>query len=158
MTWLRSRRLAQVLVVVVALGLVASLGYGFVTNLGPEQPAQDPAQAPADAPAMGPLGQPPNNVSYTDLGQQCTQAECYRTVAVESEEFDAEEAIDAIFTTLIDRGFSVILPPGEESLDDVSWEQTSLTDDQVIISAGLDPASEGSVAHLVIVHADPAAT
>lgn len=160
MAWMRSRRTMQILAGFVVVGLVASLGYGFISTRNvPEPPPPGDAAEPAPAPGMDSLGAPPNRVEYADLGEDCDPAECARVVGVNSADLSAEEAIDTIYTTLLDRGLGRMLPPGEEDPDDVEWTDSVLTDNNVVIQGSEEPpsedaADEGTVAHLVIMHAE----
>ncbi|QVQ50380.1 hypothetical protein J4H86_15725 [Spiractinospora alimapuensis] len=155
---MRSRNAMRIVVGIVVVGLVASMGYGFISaRHAPEPP---PAGAPElePAPSMDSLGTPPNRVEYADLGEICEVEECFRAVSVSSEDLSAEEAIDTIYTTLLDRGMGRMLPPGEEDPEEVDWVDSALTDNTVVIQGSDQPPSpeaeeDGAIAHLVITHA-----
>lgn len=154
----RSRRMMQIVGGFVVVGLVASMGYGFISaRHAPELPSAD-APEPDPAPGMDSLGAPPNRIEYSDLGEFCEVDECFRAVSVSSEDLSAEDAIDTIYTTLLDRGMGRMLPPGEEDPDEVDWVESALTDNTVVIQGSDQPPSleaeeDGAIAHLVITHA-----
>jgi hypothetical protein len=149
MSLLRSRTTLQVLVGAVVLALVASLGYGLVTSRQAPEP-----QEVAPPPDMGELGSPPSHVDYLDLGEECDQRECARVVGLAGEGLDAEEAIDAVYTTLMERGYSLMLPPGEDDPDEVDWVEVALTDGDVFVQASDTAPTEDTLAHLIILHAE----
>lgn len=149
----------MLLVGLVSLGLVVSTAWGWVATLNaPEPLPPEAAVAPASAPDMDALGSPPDGVSYVDFGEECDTVECFRIVGVDSEDLDAEESIEAIYTTLLDRGYGRLLPPGEDDPQEVDWVDSALTDGEVIIQGSDQPAAEDTIAHLIIVHADGASS
>lgn len=153
MSLLRSRTVLQVVVAAVVFALVASMLYGFISSRSAPDPPSEPAEV-APPPSMDELGSPPNRVDYVDLGEECDQRECARGVGLASESLDAEEAIDAVYTTLMDRGYSLMLPPGEEDPDEVDWVDAALSDGNLFVQASDAAPTEDTVAHLVVLHAE----
>lgn len=150
---LRSRRVMATLAAVAIFGLVVTMAVGLFTSRDTSQ--QQVQGEPAPAPEMGALGAEPSRVGYVDLGEECTQLECFRVVGLTSEDLDSEEAIDAVYTTLLDREFGRMLPPGEDDPQEVEWSDSALTDGRVLIQGSEEPPAEGTIAHLVIAHSDP---
>ncbi|MDS1270074.1 hypothetical protein RIF23_07185 [Lipingzhangella sp. LS1_29] len=117
--------------------------------------AQDPGPPEdlADAPELNVLGSPPDQIKYSDLGEECDATECGRVAGVESADLDGDEAIDTVYTTLLDGDFALLLPPGEEDPEGVDWEDAALTNSKVVVQGSPQPAGEDDVAHLVILNA-----
>lgn len=155
MALLRSRRLLVALVGVVILSLVITMAVGLITS---RQEPEGSGEPPPPAPDMSALGAEPARVHYVDLGEQCTATECFRVVGVESEDLDSEESLETIYTTLLDRGYGRMLPPGEDDPEAVDWADSALTDGEVVIQGGATPVAEDTVSHLILVHASPPAT
>ncbi|KUP96433.1 hypothetical protein [Thermobifida cellulosilytica] len=152
MALLRSRRVQVGLAVA---GVLALLGTTAVTLLYRPWTSESAPAAPAAAPPLEALGAAPEGVAYTDLGEQCTQDECYRAVAVTADGLDAEGAIDAVYTHLIDQGWGRMLPEGESDLDEVPYAESALTDGSVMVQGSLAPYVEGTTAGLLLAHLVP---
>ncbi|GAA3728891.1 hypothetical protein HDA32_000102 [Spinactinospora alkalitolerans] len=153
MALLRSRTTMFVLVGVVTIGLVATMAVGLFNAMSaPTPPAGEQAEPPPPAPDMASLGQPPDGVEYTDLGEQCNAAECYRPVAVTAEDLDAEGAIEAVYGHLLDQGWGRLLPQGEDDPDEVPLAESALADGSVMVQGSTQPYTEESTAGLVLAH------
>ncbi|RCV50790.1 hypothetical protein [Marinitenerispora sediminis] len=153
MALLRSRTAMLVLVAVVTVGLVATSAVGLLNGWGPAPASQGAADSAAPAPEMEVLGAAPDGVEYTDLGQQCDTAECYRPVALTSDSVEGEQAVEAVYNHLLDQGWGRLLPQGATDPADVPLADSALTDGSVIVQGSVQPYTEGSTAGLVLAHA-----
>ncbi|GLU47285.1 hypothetical protein [Nocardiopsis ansamitocini] len=139
------------LVAVVIVGLVATMAVGLLTST--ETPGN--AVKPPDAPGVEMLGTPPQGIEYTDLGEQCDQAECFRPIAVTAEGRDADEAIEAVYTQLLDRGWGRLLPQGESDPETVPLADSALSDGGLLVQASRQPYTPESTAGLILAHSVP---
>ncbi|WP_052810081.1 hypothetical protein [Streptomonospora alba] len=168
MDQLRSRTTMVVLAAVVTVALVATGAVGLIRSLNSPDSAPAAGQSgppgsvssPAAAPEMNKLGKAPDDVSYTDFGEQCPDVECVRIVGVALQDGSAEQgsdkatekAIDTVFTHLLDQGWGRVLPNEEADPEDVPLGEGYLSDGQVLITATPVDAPDAS-AGLMLMHA-----
>ncbi|HLU96881.1 MAG TPA: hypothetical protein VKZ89_08600 [Thermobifida alba] len=152
MALLRSRKVQAGLAVA---GVLALLGTMVVTLLYQPWASDSAPPAPPAAPSVEALGAAPEGVTYTDLGQQCTPQECYRPVAVTAAGLDAEEAVETVYTHLLDQGWGRLLPEGETDPEKVPYAESALSDGAVMVQGSLDPYVEGTTAGLLLAHLVP---
>ncbi|GAB3206596.1 hypothetical protein ACQEU5_09690 [Marinactinospora thermotolerans] len=155
---LRSRRALFVLAGLVIVGMVGAMALRLFSVSAPAPPSGE-ASLPDSAPALSTLGAAPDGIEYTDLGEQCDQRECFRPVAITAEEGDGTEAIDTVYTHLLDQGWGRLLPEGASDPDEVAFADSALTNGSVIVQGSAEPYTEDSTAGLLIAHAtEPSAS
>ncbi|MFC7326306.1 hypothetical protein [Marinactinospora rubrisoli] len=153
MALLRSRRAMLILVGLVTVGLVSTMAVGLVNGWGAQPSGQEPAAQAEPAPDLSVLGDAPDGVEYTDLGQQCDVSECYRPVALTSDSAEGEQAVEAVYNHLLDAGWGRMLPQGATDPEDVPLTDSALTDGSVIVQGSAQPYTEDSTAGLILAHA-----
>ncbi|GAA3730725.1 hypothetical protein GCM10022402_09240 [Salinactinospora qingdaonensis] len=155
MELLRSRKAGYILVALATAGLVTTAGFGLINAL--TAPSATPPAATSEslppAPELSVLGNEPDGVSYTDLGERCSAAECYRAVALSSDEFDGEQTIETVYNHLLSQGWGRMLPQGETDPDQVALADSAMTNGSFVVRGNTEPFTEDSTAGLVIVHA-----
>lgn len=144
-----------VLVAVAVVGLVSSLTVGLLDSSPGPGSADGSGPKPPAPPGMAALGAAPRGISYTDLGEQCDLVECYRPVAVTADGLDSEEAIDAVYTHLLDKGWGRLLPQGQTDPEAVPLADSALSDGAVLVQASLQPYTADSTAGLILAHSVP---
>ncbi|MEY9214166.1 hypothetical protein NI17_021135 [Thermobifida halotolerans] len=152
MALLRSRKIQVGLAIAGVLALLATMG---VTLLYRPWASDSAVPPPPSAPSMEVLGAAPEGVAYTDLGEQCTQFECYRAVAITTDGLSAEEAIEAVYTHLLDQGWGRLLPEGETDPEEVPYAESALSDGSVMVQGSLEPYIEGTTAGLLLAYLVP---
>ncbi|WP_046469384.1 hypothetical protein [Allosalinactinospora lopnorensis] len=159
MALLRSRRMLVILVGVVTAALIATGAVGLFNAMRapapapPSPPQGQGAEESAPAPEMDALGSAPDEVDYTDLGEECEGGECYRLVGITAEGLDGDEAIEAVYGHLLDQEWGQVVPEGSQEPEDVPETDTILTDGEVMVQGSSAPYAQDTTAGLILAHA-----
>ncbi len=161
---LRSRGVPAILAGVVVFALVAAGAVGvinsfFADDAAPEpqeQTGQNTPEDPSPPPGVDTIGDPPDQISYDDVGQNCQTGECYRIVAITADDgSDGAESVDAIYDHLLDQDWGQVDPSGGDP-SEMSADETILTDGNVMIQGSSQPHAEApdAAGFLILAHAE----
>ncbi|MBB4934279.1 hypothetical protein F4561_005099 [Lipingzhangella halophila] len=145
LTKLRSRGGPAILAGVVIVAMVATGAVGLFNAMFSEdtrqappersqgQPPQQQDQAEAEpAPEIDALGDPPDQVSYEDVQENCESGECYRIVGLNGDGLNGEEAVETVYDHLLGQDWGQVDPSGGDPAD-VPASETILTDGTVMV-------------------------
>ncbi|MQA93990.1 MAG: hypothetical protein GEV11_04850 [Streptosporangiales bacterium] len=144
---LRSRKTLIILVGVIALGLVIPFLANFIAADNAGTPVTGESARPA--PPVAAIGQPPQDITYADLGQSCQTGECFRVVGVTAPaDTDAAGALKDVHEHLGGQGFQQLAAIQDNG-------EFTVTGGGVVVQSGAQSPNPEAVATLVIAWAQP---